>query len=353
MKVAVFYGKGDVRIEDRPKPMAVENQLVVKMEYAGLCGTDVDAYKTGSFLARGMVLGHENVGTVVETGPGVEGYSIGDRLLCGPPSFCEQLCPSCRRGDTSICYNALPMTRGIGGPDGGYAEYMLVQDVKHAVLKKIPLEMDLKDAVLYDVVCVGIHAIRLSRFSYGDNVVVSGGGGPIGLAAVRLLKAAGARRIVVLQRGTIKTEILKSMGADIIIDPEKEEDISEAIRKFLGTGELADVVFECAGTKESLYNCLTYAVRPGGQVMMVGQITEPVDNIIPSESFVKELDLQFSFVSTEHDVDIFLDMMIQGKLDFPGFVTDVISLEDCVKSGLGLEREEKRKQIKILIDPSL
>ncbi|MCL1895328.1 MAG: alcohol dehydrogenase catalytic domain-containing protein [Clostridiales bacterium] len=353
MKTAVFYGKEDVRIEDRPRPVPGEGQMVVKIEYAGLCGTDVDAYKTGSFLAPGMVLGHENAGTVADVGKGVTGFAAGDRVICGPPSYCAQLCPSCRRGDTSICYNALPATRGIGGPDGGYAEYMLIDDVSHNIIIKLPDGIDFKDAVLYDVVCVGIHAIRLSRYKFGDNVVVSGGGGPIGLSMVRLLKAAGARRLAVLQRGEIKAKLLAEMGAGLVIDPETEPDIQGALKDYFGTGEVADISFECAGTKESLYNCLEYATRPGGQVMMVGQVTEPVSNIVPSDSFVKELDLQFSFVFTEHDIEIFIDMLKEGKLDFPGMVTDIIQVEDCVAKGLGLAREERRKQVKILIDPSL
>jgi len=352
MKAAVYYGKEDVRIEDRPKPAAGPNQLVVKMDYAGLCGTDVDAYTTGSFLRRGMTLGHENVGTVVEIGEGVEGYDIGDRLICGPPTFCKNLCKACKRGETNVCKYALEETRGICGPDGGYAEYMHIHDVEHAVLKKIPEGVDLKDAVLYDVACVGIHAIRISRLRFGDNVVLSGGGGPIGLSMVRLLKASGVRKLAVLQRGTYKLDILKEYGADIIIDPEKEEDISGRLVEFFGTEELADVVFECAGTKESLYNCLEYATRSGGQVVMVGQITEPMINIIPSDYFVREIDMQFSFVFTGDDVEIFLDMLQSKKIDFPGMVTGIIKLEDAVKKGLGLEREERRKHIKILIDPS-
>ena len=353
MKAAVFYGKEDVRIENRPKPAAGEGQLVVKMDYVGLCGTDVEAYHSGEFFKPGMVVGHENIGTVVEIGPGVEGYAIGDRLLCGPPSFCAELCPSCRRGETNICASALSSTRGIGGPDGGYAEYMLVQDVKHAILAKLPDGLDSKDAVLYDVVCVGIHAIRISRFTFGDNVVVSGGGGPVGMSMVRLLKAAGARKIVVLQRGNIKTEMLKKMGADLVVDPEKERDVAGTVRDFLETGELADVVFECAGTKQSLANCLEFAARPGGQVVMVGQVTQALDNIVPQDTFVKELDLQYSFVFTARDVEIYIDMLKQGKLDFPGMVTGVIPLDACVEKGLALDHEERRKHVKILIDPNM
>jgi (R,R)-butanediol dehydrogenase/meso-butanediol dehydrogenase/diacetyl reductase len=352
MKAAVFYGKGDVRIESRPIPKAGPNRLVVKIKYAGLCGTDVDAYLTGGFLSPGMVLGHENIGTVVEVGEDVEGYAVGDRLLCGPPSFCAARCPSCGRGETNICANALKRTRGIGGPDGGYAEYMLIEDVRHAILFKLPPDVDMKDAVLYDVVCVGIHAIRISRLRFGDNAVVSGGGGPVGLSMVRLLKASGIRNLIVLQRGAHKTEKLKEYGADLIIDPDATEDIAATIRDFLGTGEVADITFECAGTKQSLYNCLEYATRPGGRVVMVGQITEPIDNIVPSDCFVRELDLRFSFVFTARDVEIYLDMLGSGKIDFPGMITDVISLNDVVERGLGLAHELRRKHIKILIDPS-
>ena len=351
MKAAVFYGKQDVRIEDIVKPSPGPNQLLVKMNCVGLCGTDVDAYQTGSFLAPNMVLGHENIGTVVEVGDGVSGYAIGDRLLCGPPSFCEELCPSCRHGLTNICETALEKTRGIGGPNGGYAEYMLVQDVKHAILKKLPDKIKAEDAVLYDVVCVGIHAIRLSRFRYGDNVVVSGGGGPVGLSMIRLLKAAGAGKIAVLQRGDIKTQIMKEFGADYVIDPTVTDNIDVELKEFFGDGKLAAVTFECAGTKESLYNCLEYSTRPGGQVMMVGQITEPIDNIVPSDYFVKEIDMLFSFVFVEEDVDIYLKMIEMDKISFPGMVTSTIGLQECVEKGLALPREEKRKNIKILIKP--
>ncbi len=354
MKAAVFYGRENVCIEERPIPKAKSGQIVVKIDYAGLCGTDVDAYKTGSFLKTGMVLGHENVGTVSEIGEGVKGFSIGDKIICGPPNFCKEHCRPCRTGNTSICLNALNNTRGIGGPDGGYAEYMLVEDVERTILAKIPDNVDEKDAVLYDVICVAVHAIRLSRFRFGDNVVVSGGGGPVGLATVRLLKAAGAKKIVVLQTGPLKVAKLMEFGADLCIDPTETEDFASKIIEFFDNGvDGADVSFECAGTKASLFNCLQYSTRSGGQVMMVGQVTEPADNIIPSDFFVREIDLQPSFVFTAEDVEIYLKMLCDGKVNFPGMVTSIIPLGKCVEQGLALSREARRPNIKILINPSL
>lgn len=97
MKAAVFYGKDNIRIEERPRPSAGPNQLVVKIDYCGVCGTDVESYQTGMLVQPVIVLGHENIGTVVETGVGVTDFAVGDRILCGPPSFCKESCEPCRQ----------------------------------------------------------------------------------------------------------------------------------------------------------------------------------------------------------------------------------------------------------------
>ena len=226
MKAVALYGKQDVRIVDRPMPTAGPNQLVVKINYVGICGTDVEFYQSGAvppFVQLPMVLGHENVGTVVEVGEGVTDYKVGDVILCGPPSHCAEDCPSCRQGKTNICINGFPRTAGIGGPDGGYAPYMLVRDVKHTMLVKVPEGVDLKDAVLFDVICVSLHGVRNSAFKFGDNVVVSGTG-PIGLAAIQCLKAAGANKIIVLGTNSSKEPILREYGADYFINSKECEE---------------------------------------------------------------------------------------------------------------------------------
>ena len=233
MKVRSFYGKGDLRLEDKPIPKAGPNQLVVKIKYCGICGTDLEFYKTGAvppFVQLPMVLGHENVGQVVETGEGVTDFKVGDMLLCGPPSYCTEMCPSCRKDMTNICINGFPNTAGIGGPDGGFAEYLLVRDVMHTMLIKIPEGLDPKDAVLFDVVCVALHGIRISRFKFGDNVVVSGTGS-IGLAAIQFLKKAGANKLIVLGTSDEKEPILKQYGTDYFINAKNCADIGGEIRK--------------------------------------------------------------------------------------------------------------------------
>lgn len=353
MKTAVFYGKEDVRIEDRPIPVPGSNQLVVKIDYVGICGTDMEFYKSGKVPRKlPMILGHENVGTVVTVGEDVTEFKVGDRLLCGPPSHCMEDCPSCKRGETNICINGFLRTAGIGGPDGGYTEYFLVHDVAHTILIKIPDDVDSKDAVLFDVICVSLHGIRRSTFKLGDNVVVSGTG-PIGLATIQFLKAAGANKIIALGTTTSKFPILMKYGADYCINSTACKDLGGEIRKILGTPGYscrADVVFECAGNMASLNNCVYSCVKPGGQVMVIGTIQEPM-NMVPGSFSIFEPDLNFSFAYTAEEVQIYIDMLANGKISFPGMVTDIISLDDCVDRGLG--RKDRKGQLKILIDPSL
>ena len=353
MKVAAFYGKGDVRFEDRPIPTPGANQLVVKIDYVGVCGTDVEFYKGAypPFVRLPMVLGHENVGTVTAVGEGVTDYQVGDRILCGPPSHCAEDCPSCRRGETNICINGFPRTAGIGGPDGGYAEYYLVQDVAHTMLIKVPENVDPKEAVLFDVICVALHGIRKSNFKIGDNVVVSGTG-PIGLSAIQFLKAAGANKIIALGTSPSKYPLLKEYGADYCLNPnELGEKLGEEIRKICGNPVGADVVFECAGNTTSLANCIYHCIKPGGQVVVIGTIQQPMSNLAPGSFSIHEPSLIFSFVYTEEEVQMYLEMLAAGKIRFPGMVTDVISLSDCIEKAL--DRKDRTGMLKILIDPSL
>lgn len=352
MKTIVFYGKHDARMEEKPMPKAGKNQMVVKIDYVGICGTDIEFYQHGElppFVHLPMVLGHENVGTVVEVGEGVSDYQVGDQILCGPPSHCAEDCPSCRQGKTNICINGFPRTAGLGGPDGGYAEYMLIPDVAHTMLVKVPEGVDPKDAVLFDVICVSLHGVRNSNFKVGDNVVVSGTG-PIGLAAIQVLKAAGANKIIALGTTSSKEPLIKAYGADYFINSRECEDLAGEIQKILGSPVGADIVYECAGNMTSLSNCVYNCVKPGGQVAIIGTIQEPMTALVPGRFSISEPNFQFSFTYTEEDVKIYLDMVASGKMKFPGMVTDIVSLDNAVE--MGLDRKDRKGQLKILIAPN-
>ncbi len=349
MKAGVFYGIGDLRIEERPMPKAGPGQMVVKIDYCGLCGTDIEAYKY-EIVKPVIVLGHENVGTVYEVGEGVEGFKVGDRVLCGPPAHCAENCSACQVGKTNICAYGFPRTNGIGGPDGGMAEYMLIGDVAHTMIIPIPDDVDPKDAVLFDVICVALHALRKSNMKFGDNVVVSGAG-PIGLAQIQLAKAAGARKVVVLDTRDERFPVLQQYGADAYVNVNTCENIGAEVRRLLGNEDGADVTFECAGTQASLLNCIFEAAKSGSQVLLVGIVGEPLSQLSLAPVIPREIDLISSFTYTPEEVNLYLDMLAAGKIQFPNMVTDIIPLDDVVEKGIC--RPDRRQHRKILIDPSL
>jgi len=339
-----------MRLEERPVPHPGQNQLVVKIDCVGVCGSDIEFYlgHIPPFLKLPVILGHENVGTVAEVGEGVTDFKVGDRLICGPPDFCKELCPVCKEGKTNVCLEAFPMrTAGFSFLDGGYAEYLLVNDVAHTSLVHIPDNVDFKDAVLFDVICVAVHAVRLSRLKTGDNVVVSGAGS-VGLPVIQFLKASGANKIIVLDVSDENQAIIKQYGGEYFINPAKCPDLSGAIKDILGTGVGADIVFECAGVPASHMNCIQ-CVKPGGQVVCVGSINEPI-TLRPGEFSINEPDFQYSFAYTRKDISIFMDLLAAGKVTFPGMVTGVFSMEGVAEKYMGANR---KGQIKGLINPSL
>ena len=349
MKAGVFYGKGDLRIEERPMPRAGKGQMVVKIDYCGVCGTDMEAYKF-EIVKPVIILGHENVGTVYEIGEGVTGFEVGQKVLCGPPSYCAEHCTSCRQGRPNICDTGFARTAGIGGPDGGFAEYMLIQDVAHTMILPIPEGVDPRDAVLFDIICVSLHGLRRSNFKFGDTVAISGTG-PIGLAAIQLAKAAGARTVVAIGTNSAKFPLLKEYGADVCINAKECEDLAAEVRKAVGNKDGADVTLECAGNQPSLLNCIYKIARSGSQVIMVGIVPTPLDQVVLAPVIPREIDLISSFVYTPEEVEMYLEMLAKGKIRFPGMVTDEVSLDDVVEKAV--DRKDRTGMLKILLNPSL
>ena len=141
MKAAVYTAVKTIEFQDRSMLKAGSGEVVVKIKYCGICGTDVHIYFEG-ILPPGIILGHENVGTVAEVGEGVDGWKVGDRVVAGPPGPCQ--------------------TNGLRR-DGGMAEYMLVKDPKY-MLTRIPDNVPFEDAVLMDCIATAYRGIMQSAF---------------------------------------------------------------------------------------------------------------------------------------------------------------------------------------------
>ncbi len=329
MRVAVYERAGSIRFEERPEPKAGPGEVIVRVKYCGICGSDLHAYLNDGALPPNIVLGHEVVGTIAEIGEGVEGWQKGERVVVQASGSCGE-CYFCRRGRANLCVHAMERTIGLApGYDGGLAPFVRVHYPRD-MLHLIPDEVSFEDAVLVDTMGVALGAIRKSSFRLGDNAVVVGAGA-IGLSTVQLLRIGGARHITVVQPSLRKRELALKFGADVALNPAEEGPGLAGKVAGLYSGIGADVAYECAGTIEA-FRVVSDLVRSGGEVMLLG-VNEKETPIVEVALIVREIRMKGSIAYGEEEVHICLDLLRRKKFDTKDMISDIIGLDDVVEKG--------------------
>lgn len=325
MKAIKYHGPQDLELINLEKPSAGPGQVLVKVLYCGICGTDIHAYNHPGIFNWELVLGHESVGIVEEVGEGVTCVKAGDRVAVGPPGDCGD-CYSCNTGHPNTCHRAFPETLGIGpGTQGAYAEYVLSKHPQNELFL-IPKGMEMKQAVLFDLLGVGFHAVRRSPLKLGDEVVIFGCGS-IGLSAIQSAKLAGARTVIAFD-GKISThQRALDSGADYVFEPIEEN--KEKARTILSHQGGAHVCFEAAGHPDALKGCIDLCM-PNGQVMIIGSDGRPFA-LISAALGPMEYDLKFSFTYTKEEIHQLFEMICSGKFQTAMFQTLTAPLEDVEK----------------------
>lgn len=352
MKAAMWYGKNDVRVEDISEPMVVSGSVKIKVKWCGICGSDLHEYLGGPiFIPVGqphplsgetapVVLGHEFSGEVVELGEGVSKFKIGDRVIVEPIVACGK-CDACREGKYNLC-STLGF-HGLCGGGGGFAEYTVFPA---EFVHKIPDEMTYEKAALVEPMAVALHSIRMAKFMTGDTALVLGSG-PIGLATIECLKAAGAKLIVVLQRKSVRQEYAKRAGADVVLDP-NEVNIVEEVKKLTG-GIGVDASFETTGAKIGFDIGLDSLKFEG--TMVITSIWEKETSFNPNALVFSEKKI-VGTIAYRHEFPATIAQMSDGRVKAEGYITKKIDLEDIVKEGFGtLTGPEKKMHVKILVTP--
>ena len=326
MKAVKYEGARKMKVVDIPKPVPRAGEVLVKVTLCAICGTDVHSYMHDGLLAPGTVFGHETIGTIAEIGPGVDGFTVGERVAVGAPGSCPEGCHYCRIGRPTLCVNGFGRTLGIGpGTQGAYAEYILAK-YPGRMLIKIPDAVSDDDAVLFDIFSTAFHGFRRSSFQVGMNVVVVGAGA-IGLSMIQLLKLAGAGHITALNRSLAKRQKALEAGADLALSPAEEEDLPGTIRSlYKGLG--ADIVYECAGNPAAVGLSVAVA-KAGGEVILIGTNPEPLATINEIQVGLFELDLKGSFAYEEDEIRTVLRFMEKGLVSTKGMLNKKFKLEDA------------------------
>jgi (R,R)-butanediol dehydrogenase/meso-butanediol dehydrogenase/diacetyl reductase len=346
MKAAVFIEKEKIEIQDIPRPEIRSGEILLKVEYCGICGSDVHAYKSGKLYSPGTVMGHEFSGTIAEIGDGVEGFEIGDPVVVSPGAACHG-CYYCIRGVHNLCIGSKIPVLGLS-PDlnGAFAEYVHIMRPQNQ-LTLLPESISLQAAALTEPYSVAMHSLRKSRFRPGDSALVIGAG-PIGLAVSNLLALGGAGRITVIEKSEERMKQAAGFGADEVLNPDTEGiglfDKVRSSNNIVGP----DIIFECAGFPET-FNMAVSLARRDGQVMIVS-IIEQETPIYPFVLAVNEVDVKGCYGFAADDFNSVISYMGGSRLDTDRMISESIALDDIVEKGFN-ELLKSPEKLKILVKP--
>ena len=320
MKAAVFYGADQpFKLEEVPTPEPGAGEVLVKVAACGLCHTDLHYTDHGvpTFKPPPMILGHEISGTIAKTGPSVEGWQPGARVLLPAVFGCGE-CAMCRTGRENICEQMVMFGNNV---DGGYAEYVLApaKDV-FALPEEIPL---VEGAIIADAITTPYHAVvNRGRVKPGDQVVVFGCGG-IGLNVVQMAAALGAN-VIAVDILDEKLDWAKKFGAGAVVNSSKVERVDKEIRILTGGG--ADIGFEAIGNPAVQEETFA-SIRTGGRFVVVGFASKPM-TLNTGKVMYREMEIIGSLGCRAVDYPRVLDLARQGKIQVKEMVTARFPLDD-------------------------
>ncbi len=341
MKVAVMTGIRKMGYEERDIPVPKENEVLVKLEYVGICGSDLHYYETGAIgdcVAKPpFVLGHEPGGVVVEIGSAVKDLKVGDRVALEPGTTCGE-CEFCRSGRYNLC----PNVQFYAAPpvDGVFQEYAAHEA---ALCHKLPPELDTMEGALIEPLAIGFHAANQGQAHIGQTAVVFGAG-CIGLVSMLALKAEGVSPVIMVDVVENRLEKAKELGADFVIHGGKEDAAARILEITHGKG--ADLAIETAGT-DITTNQAIHSVKKGAVIVLVGYSKTGKITMEMSLALDKELTFRTIFRS-RHLFDTAIEAVRSGKVNVKGIVTNVFAFDD-MQTAMDRSCEEKAAIVKAVV----
>jgi len=344
MKAAIFKGKENIELGERPDPKIQEpTDAIVRVVRGCVCGSDLWYYR-GINEHKVGTIGHEHIGVIEKVGDDVKDLKPGDFVIA-PFTFNDGTCPACKAGFQSNCEHGAPF--GNGETDGGQGEYTRAP-FADATLVKVPgsnfTEEQLASfTALSDVMSTGYHAAVSAGVKQGDTVAVVGDGA-VGLCAVVAAKKLGAKRIIVLSRNPARQAVAKEFGATDIIEERGEDAVKKIMELTDNVG--VDASLECVGLDDSIATCVG-ATRAGG---MIGTVGVPnYKEFKYQDIFWKNVGIRGGVAPARQYIPELLADVLAGKIN-PGRVFDLtVDLDDIKEAYAAMD---ERRAIKSLLKVS-
>ncbi len=318
MKAVQIVKPGDLRIIDMEKPvLSGEVNVLVRMTAAGICGSDIGAFRgTNGLVSYPRVIGHELAGIVESIPDGNKnGIRPGDRVVVDPYLYCGH-CYPCRIGRTNCCTDLKVLGVHV---DGGMAEYYC-----HPadMLIKIPDGMTWEEAAMAEPLACCLHGIDLAGIQVGDKVCVVGGGA-IGLLMVQLAKLSGASQIVLSEPNEKRRQVGLQVGANAALDPTRP-DAQETFAQVLDGG--ANVVIECVGNVPAVKSAFQFAGKGATVLLFSVPKVDATFDLPLFDVYKKELTIKGSFVNPDTHARA-VALINSGKVDFGPIITHRFTLD--------------------------
>lgn len=301
MRAAVYRSQGEIVVEERPLPAPGAQEVLVAVDFCGVCGSDLHFVLDG-WGRRGSTLGHEWSGRVAAVGEAVRGFAPGDAVVGGPARRCGE-CEYCRAGRPALC----AARGGVGDSvsEGAFAEYVLSHE---AELRRVPGGLDLRSAALAEPLAVALHALTLSGVRPGQRALVTGAG-PIGLLLVAALRTRGVREIAVSEPVVGRRERAGRVGAARLLHPEQL--VAPAL-PFQVAEDAVDVAFECSGQPAAMEAALGMLRRAGTLVLVGAGMRRP--RFDANRILLNELVVTGAFTHDADGIEAALALLASGAL---------------------------------------
>lgn len=331
MRSAILEDSRRFVVREVPDPVLGQDEVLIRVQYCGICGSDLHIYEMGTAIRPG----HEFSGDIVEVGSDVKGWRIGDRVAVEPRISCGG-CYWCERGEIGLCdqfYVALEQYQGA------FATYT---KAPYHQLHKLPDELNYEHAALIEPTTCAVHAIRLSEMQEGDVVAVLGLG-PIGQLVARVARALGAKSVYATEKSQSRVEIAKDV-ADEVIDVNVTNPVDRILELTNGTGP--DIVFECAGNVATTQQSIPL-VRKGGTIVIAGICFDWVETPI-SSVVLKGLTVKGSICFSDGEFTYAFNLIKDRKIDVAPLLTSKMPLDEINEA---FEKASRGEGGKILIKP--
>ena len=335
MKACAYTDLETVEILELPQPERADDEVLIKVSRAGICGTDLHIFMghMDQRVTKPIVMGHEMCGEIVDAPDGAD-FGVGDRVVVEPTVFCGR-CAACQRGNTHICQNLNFL--GIDSPGAFQAYWNVPLDRLH----RIPPELNDDAAAMIEPLAVAVHDVRRAQVELGDQAVVIGGG-PIGLLVAHAARLDGAE-VVISEVNPFRLNVAESCGFKTV-DPTRDDLVGYVDDWTNGAG--CDLVFEVSGSAPGA-KVMTELLRVRGKIALVGVHASPPE-VDLHRFFWRELELIGCRVYESVDFERAIRIAAAGEIDLEALISKVVPYEEAY---WGFEQMRDGGDIvKVLID---